>query len=320
MKKDRAFMLSKVLRIALPLAAIAIIVAACGASAPSPIPVTGPAPAAVATVAPIPPTATAIAAKAAPTASPQAAATDIPEMSGDFQANGRSLYLKCQGTGSPTIVLEAGEGSTVSPLRKLQQALAGRTTTCSYDRANIGRSGRAPTPRTAKDVVDDLHALLASSAAPGPYLLVGHDAGGLFVQLYARTFPDQVVGVVALDPTLPAHPWLDEASKIFTAQEYASEKTSFSGANSESMDYVTSSEQLAAAPKPPDVPFELLVSADCQGDQGCLKAIPTFERILREVAAAWPRGTFSEVAGGGSIWEDDPAAAVAAVERILPAP
>ena len=254
-------------------------------------------------------------------AKPTVTATDIPEMSGDFKVNGRSLYLKCQGIGSPTIVLEGGESWTVSPMRKLQAALAERTTTCAYNRANLGRSGSAPTPRTAKDVVDDLHALLAASAAPGPYLLVGQGAGGLFVQLYARMFPDQVVGVVALDPQPPAHPWLDEVSKIFTAQEYSSEKTSYSGENSESIDYVTSSEQLAAAPKPPDVPFEVLVTTDCdEGDQGCLNVTPTYERILREVTAAWQRGTFSEVVAGGSVWEDDPGAAVAAVERVLSKP
>jgi hypothetical protein len=130
-----------------------------------------------------------------------------------------------------------------------------------------------------------------------------------------------VLGVVALDPQPPAHPWLDEVSKIFTAQEYASENTSYSGENSESIDYVTSSEQLAAAPKPPDVPFEVLVTTGCdEGDQGCLNVTPTYERILREVTAAWPRGTFSEVAAVGSIWEDDPAPAVAAVERILSTP
>jgi hypothetical protein len=126
---------------------------------------------------------------------------------------------------------------------------------------------------------------------------------------------------VALDPQPPAHPWLDEVSQIFTAQEYASEKTSYSGKNSESIDYVTSSEQLAAAPKPPDVPFEMLVTTDCEaGDQGCVEVTPTYVRILREVAAAWPRGTFSEVAAVGSIWEDDPVPAVAAVERLLPSP
>jgi hypothetical protein len=249
-------------------------------------------------------------------AKPQAATTELPEMSGDFQANGHSLYLKCLGTGSPTIVMEAGNGGTVTQMKDLQATLAERTTTCAYSRANLGRSGSAPKPRTAKDVVDDLHGLLATSKVPGPYLLVGQDAGGLFVQLYARTYPDQVIGVVDMNPQQAAHPWLDDISKIVTERELADEKRSLDGQNEESINYTTSSEQLAAAPQPPNVPFEMLVSPCDPGDQFCVKTYPTYKRIMQEVAAAWQRGAFAEVAGV-DIPSDNPDAVVAAVERIL---
>jgi pimeloyl-ACP methyl ester carboxylesterase len=219
-------MFNKGFRIALRFAATAIILAACGAPAASPIPAKGPAPAAAVAATPNPPAATAIPAIATPVAGPQAAATNMPELSGDFQANGRSLYIKCLGTGSPTIVLEAGNAGTVTTLKELHAKLAQLTTTCADSRANLGRRGSAPIPHAAKDVVDDLQALLAAAKVPGPYVLVGHDTGGLFVQLYARTYPDQVAGVVALDPQLPAHPWLDDISKIVTERELADEKKS----------------------------------------------------------------------------------------------
>jgi pimeloyl-ACP methyl ester carboxylesterase len=268
---------------------------------------------------PIPPTATAMPSTATSTAKPTVTVTGITELSGSFKVNGRSLYLKCLGTGSPTIVLEASEGATVSEMRKLQETLAERTTTCAYDRANLGRSSSAPTPRTAKDVVDDLHALLAASAVPGPYLLVGHSTGGLFVQLYARMFPDQVVGVVAMNPQSPAHPWLVEVNLIFTTQEYAGEIGYLGGENGESIDYLTSSEQLEAAPQPPDMPFEMLLSTDvqCAGDPICLKIQPIYERIMWEVTVAWQRGIFTQVVAGENIYSDDPDAVVAAVERVL---
>src|SRR5262245_23206273 len=137
----------------------------------------------------------------------------------EFQVNGHSLYIQCIGSGSPTIVLETGEGGTISDVTHLQKMLAIRTTTCAYDRAIPGGL------RPAQDVIDDLHALLAAAQVPGPYLLVGHSAGGMFVQLYARTFPDQVMGVVAMNPVPPAHPWLEEVNKVFTAQEYADEQS-----------------------------------------------------------------------------------------------
>ena len=54
-------------------------------------------------------------------------------------------------------------------------------------------------PRTAESVVADLHALLETAAVPGPYVLVGHSLGGLFVRLYAATYPDEVAGLVLVD-------------------------------------------------------------------------------------------------------------------------
>jgi len=71
----------------------------------------------------------------------------------------------------------------------------------SYDRPNTtaGASDPAPAPRTAADVVADLHLLLEAAAVPGPYVLVGHSVGGLFVRLYASRYPDEVAGLVLVD-------------------------------------------------------------------------------------------------------------------------
>lgn len=248
---------------------------------------------------------------------PTAIAKTTAALNGDFEVNGHSLYMACLGTGSPTIVLETGEGGTVSEIFDLQERLAKRTTTCAYDRAQTGSL------RTAQDVVDDLHALLAKAQVPGPYLLVGHSAGGMFVQLYARTFPDQVVGVVAMNPVPPAHPWLDEVSKVFTPPQYTDEQAYYKGQNGESFDYVTSSEQLTSAAKPGEVPFEMLLSTDiqCQDDTtgACIKSYSIYEHTMQEVTATWPHGNFSQVAAGHEIYRDDPEAIVTIVEHILAA-
>jgi pimeloyl-ACP methyl ester carboxylesterase len=115
--------------------------------------------------------------------------------------NGRSLYIECLGSGSPTIVLETGQNQNMSgsEMYALKDSLARQYMTCTYDRANIGSSGEAPTPRTASDVVNDLHQLLATADVPDPYVLVGLSAGGFFVQLYGRRYLDEVVGVVAMN-------------------------------------------------------------------------------------------------------------------------
>jgi pimeloyl-ACP methyl ester carboxylesterase len=87
-----------------------------------------------------------------------------------------------------------------------------------HDRANIGSSDAAPTPRTAAGVVSDLHQLLETADVPGPYVLVGYGNGGFFVQLYGRRYSDEVEGVVVMNPVAPAYPWLERALPLFDEQ------------------------------------------------------------------------------------------------------
>ena len=121
-----------------------------------------------------------------------------------FDIGGRSLFLNCQGEGSPTVILEhAGYYGGSGDYTRVLGRIAEITRVCTYDRANtLGGSDAAPTPRTGADVVADLHALLAAAEVPGPYVMVGLSIGGLFARLYASTYPDEVVGMVLLE-TLP---------------------------------------------------------------------------------------------------------------------
>jgi pimeloyl-ACP methyl ester carboxylesterase len=126
--------------------------------------------------------------------------TIVPEgrSSGWFDIGGRRLFLRCTGHGSPTVVFEGG---LTSDWYELQNQLSGFTRVCSYDRPGgpASRSDPAPTPRTARDFVADLHALLRAARVPGPYVLAGHSNSGLFTQLYASTHPRQVAGLVLID-------------------------------------------------------------------------------------------------------------------------
>ena len=147
--------------------------------------------------------------------SPVAAAGDF---AGLVEINGgRRLWLECRGTGGPTVVLEAGAGNDadswdtvgLSPGQTREAvlpAVARFARVCAYDRpGTVGeadqrsRSDPAPMPRTAADIVADLHALLVAAKVPGPYVLVGHSFGGLTSRLYATTYPDEVVGLVLVD-------------------------------------------------------------------------------------------------------------------------
>jgi pimeloyl-ACP methyl ester carboxylesterase len=112
---------------------------------------------------------------------------------------GRSLFLSCRGTGTPTVVFESGLGVYSGTWLAVQKRVASQTRACVYDRAGLGTSSAAPSGRTSADLVADLSMLLQQGNVVGPYVLVGASFGGLDVQLFAATHPDVVAGIVLVD-------------------------------------------------------------------------------------------------------------------------
>ena len=116
---------------------------------------------------------------------------------------GHRLHLHCTGSGSPTVVLEPGLGGASSDLGWVQPAVARDSRVCVYDRAGRGWSDAAEGPQDAARIAAELHTLLEKAEVPGPYVLVGHSFGGLYVQTFAANYPGQVAGLVLLDSTAP---------------------------------------------------------------------------------------------------------------------
>src|SRR5215469_18878690 len=75
---------------------------------------------------------------------------------------GYRLHLRCEGQGSPTVVLESGGGMTSNEWTLVQPDIAKFTRVCSYDRAGLGwsESGQPADP------VEVLHALLRNAEIP----------------------------------------------------------------------------------------------------------------------------------------------------------
>jgi pimeloyl-ACP methyl ester carboxylesterase len=125
---------------------------------------------------------------------------------------GRRMYLSCTGSGSPTVVLVQGYGSTSAIWGWIVPDVARDTRVCVYDRAGRGWSDAAPEQQDGFAVAADLNALLTSAHEAPPYVLTGHSFGGLYVRAFAARYPNQTAGVVLLDSsdprqfTLPAYP------------------------------------------------------------------------------------------------------------------
>jgi pimeloyl-ACP methyl ester carboxylesterase len=118
--------------------------------------------------------------------------------------DGRRLYIKCSAearTGLPVVVMDAGMGSTSAVWSLVEPGVSQFARVCSYDRAGMGKSDRAPQPHTSQDIVNDLHTVLGKAGITPPYVLVGHSLGGMNARLYASEYPKEVVGMVLVDST-----------------------------------------------------------------------------------------------------------------------
>jgi pimeloyl-ACP methyl ester carboxylesterase len=285
-----------------------------------------------------------------------------PAAQGDFAGlvdiGGRRLYLECQGTGRPTVVLEAGgyaRGDIWS--RDLHEppgsrtmvlpAVAGFTRVCAYDRpGTVGevvpnldpsgpsflasRSDPVPMPRTARDTVPDLHALLQAANVPGPYVLVGHSIGGIFVRLYASAYPDEVVGVVLVDST-PEEVWERFRAALTPTQWADFERLQFSlEPNDEYPDFerldlqaiVAQMRQVRAVT--PLRPMPLAVLAHSRPFDPPFLDWPSevTEEIMlateRDLATLVPNGRFSIASQAGhDIHQDQPELVIEAIRQVV---
>jgi pimeloyl-ACP methyl ester carboxylesterase len=116
---------------------------------------------------------------------------------------GYKLHIHCLGEGTPTVILEAGQGGLSTDWVWIQPEIAKTTRVCAYDRAGVAWSEPGPMPRDARQIGIELNTLLKNAQIPGPYVLVGHSYGGHYVRVFAAAHPEMVKGMVLIDA---AHP------------------------------------------------------------------------------------------------------------------
>ncbi|MCW5717741.1 MAG: alpha/beta hydrolase [Bauldia sp.] len=116
---------------------------------------------------------------------------------------GGELHILCTGSGAPTVVLDHATASNSAEWALIQPRIAEVTRVCAYDRAGFGWSRMREGARDAGQSATELATLLAAAGESGPFVMVGHGYGGFVSRLYAAAHPDDVAGVVLLDPARP---------------------------------------------------------------------------------------------------------------------
>lgn len=124
-----------------------------------------------------------------------------------MNVDGQLFHLVSSGQGRPPVIFEAGISASSLNWTDIRCRVSEFTSAVSYDRASLGWSDPARTPRLPSRIVEELHRLLGAANIPGPYILVGHSFGGLLVRAYAASYPDEIAGLVLIDP-LRAGDWL----------------------------------------------------------------------------------------------------------------
>lgn len=233
---------------------------------------------------------------------------------------GGALAYSRSGAGRPAVVLQSGLGDGKRPWASVAAPLADSLTVFAYDRPGYGDSSPTAAARDPCTIATELHDLLGAAGVPPPYLLVGHSLGGLYQYVFARLYPDEVAGVVLLDPTHPTH-WqrMQEEAPASATLVGGLRSTVFTAAmRREFDDQAGCLDRFTAAP-PLQVPVRLLVRSRFE-----LVESAAFQDMVRRLEVDWQKLTgaarVERVDGAGHyIHRDRPASVVAAV-RALAAP
>lgn len=222
------------------------------------------------------------------------------------------------GKGSPVIVLQAGHQDGKKTWANVLPQLALQSTVIATDRPGHGGN---PTTEAARDpctIASEQRSMLQTAGVKPPYILVGHSLGGLYQYVYAKLYPNEVAGIVLLDPTHPRH-WetlqgeFPLGSNIIKTMRV----TVFSSTDRKEFDAQTQCLNTLNMSQPLKIPAKLLVSgrfrAEERGD---------YENMLKPLRQDWQRllgikQLQTVMDSGHYIQKDSPEEVVSAVQKLL---
>jgi pimeloyl-ACP methyl ester carboxylesterase len=226
-----------------------------------------------------------------------------------LNVDGQNLHFETLAGCGPAIVFEAGLGNDSSTWQSVAGAVSTFARPVLYDRAGLGRSlpmMNKNSPITADEVATRLRKLLAIAGVSRPYVLVGHSLGGLYVQMFARKYPDEVSGAVLLDSASAEAP---KELKTRARLEPGS------AAYLEEASVAESNEQVMNAGRFPDIPLTVIAATDHGAFFKSWE--PTLMDLQRHLAALSSRGTLLVAHGSGHYVQiDRPAMVIDAIRTM----
>lgn len=131
---------------------------------------------------------------------------NLPDRPGRMvDVGGYRVHVRSAGDGGPTAVLDSGLGGNSCLWANALPELAALCAVCAIDRAGYAWSDPAPPtrPRDSASLVDEQRSALRALGIPPPFVLVGHSFGAINTLVWARKHPDEVAGLVLVEPSHP---------------------------------------------------------------------------------------------------------------------
>lgn len=114
---------------------------------------------------------------------------------------GYQLHIDVKGKKSPAVIFIAGSQAFSFDWSLVASELCKIAKAVTYDRPALAWSDPGPMPRSFVQDVYELHILLQQAGVKPPYILVGHSLGGIIARVFEKKYPDEVKGLVLVDPT-----------------------------------------------------------------------------------------------------------------------
>ncbi len=136
----------------------------------------------------------------------------------EIEIEGQKINYTLSGNGEPSIVFLNGHRTPLTSWGEVISRVSEMGTVLAYDRLDTGGSGKSSNPQDGDTILSTLNSLLETVDLSPPYILVAHSLGGLYANLYARRYPDNIGAVVFVEAGHPSE-----------AHEYAEQQKSSSG-------------------------------------------------------------------------------------------
>lgn len=256
----------------------------------------------------------------------QMASAAAADFDGMVAIGDEQLHAVQSGEGPYTVVLESGFGSDLSVWRKVVPQIAKKAQVLVYSRAGAGKSPARAQALTLEQSTGELVQLLAQRNLKPPYILVGHSYGGFLIRSFAARHPEQVAGMVFVDP---ADEGLETVLRGINPAGVAKDQRDMLAnmppqwqGDLKLVQRILDAGALPAMPSLPDVPAVLLTSVRSRAGSDFYLETPEAITIKRERHAAF-MSQFSTGAhvftpnSGHNIHMQEPELVIDAIEQVM---